>query len=182
MIFLKAAAAAVFAAGIVPASPALSAGSGNHSHGHGGTASATGTPGGTPTRTVAVTMYDNYYEPERIAVRHGETVKFVLTNAGSFLHEFSIATPEMHVAHQPHMAMMMEMEALLPDRINHAVIDASRGTGHDMSHDEPNSALVEPGRTADLVWTFDAAATLEFACNIPGHYESGMAGDIEIAR
>jgi uncharacterized cupredoxin-like copper-binding protein len=38
--------------------------------------------------------------------------------------------------------------------------------------------LVEPGKTKELTWTFTEATDLEFACNIPGHYESGMVGDI----
>jgi uncharacterized cupredoxin-like copper-binding protein len=54
--------------------------------------------------------------------------------------------------------------------------------GMDMSHDDPNSVLVEPGKTAELVWTFDTDATLEFACNVPGHYEAGMVGPITISK
>ena len=162
--------------------PASSYAQGTHGQGHGGSMAAIGTPGGAPTRTVTIVMNDNYYEPESVPVRHGEAVCFVIRNEGTLLHEFNIGTAAMHVAHQPHMQMMMEMEALLPDRINHAVITASKGTSHDMSHDDPNSALVEPGQSKGLVWTFNTDADLEFACNIPGHYESGMAGAIAIAH
>src|SRR3546814_14605503 len=46
-----------------------------------------------------------------------------------------------------------------------------------MDHNDPNSVLVEPGETKELVWRFAANTGLEFACNIPGHYESGMMGE-----
>ena len=167
--------------GLATAPLAFAAGSGNHSHGHGSTASI-GTPGGTPTRTVTVTMYDNYYEPEQIAVRHGETVQFVVKNAGSFVHEFNINTPDDHASHGPHMQMMVDMGMIGIDKINRTAMAASKGTNHDMSHDEPNSVLLEPGESRSMVWTFDTDAGLEFACNIPGHYDSGMAGDIAIAH
>lgn len=177
MSICKFAACAAILAGITPASFAHAEAT---THGHGGPTAAIGTPGGTPSRTVTVIMNDNYYEPESISIARGETVRFVLKNEGGFLHEFNIATPAMHVAHQPHMAMMMEMGALKPDGIDHAVINASKGTSHDMSHDDPNSALVEPGQTKEIVWTFNTDADLEFACNIPGHYDVGMAGDFAI--
>ena len=51
-----------------------------------------------------------------------------------------------------------------------------------MKHDDPNSVLVEPGKTKDLVWTFTQAADLEFTCNIPGHYESGMVGNFRFGH
>lgn len=176
--YFTAAAAIAAAYAIIPSSYA--AGSGDHSHG--GITEAIGKPGGTPSRTVEVVMYDNYYEPENLAVAPGETIKFVVRNSGDFLHEFNIATAEMHVEHQSHMAMMMEMEALLPDRVNHEMMEATRGTDHDMTHDDPNSVLVEPGQTKELVWTFRTELELEFACNIPGHYDAGMSGLIEIAQ
>ena len=51
-----------------------------------------------------------------------------------------------------------------------------------MSHDEPNSVSIEPGKSAEIVWKFDTEAKLEFACNIPGHYDSGMAGPVNISH
>jgi uncharacterized cupredoxin-like copper-binding protein len=51
-----------------------------------------------------------------------------------------------------------------------------------MSHDDANSVLVEPGKTAELVWTFAKEGSLEFACNLPGHYQAGMVGKLTITR
>jgi len=49
-----------------------------------------------------------------------------------------------------------------------------------MTHDDPNSALIEPGATEELIWNFTKAMGLEFACNIPGHYQSGMVGKVNV--
>lgn len=54
------------------------------------------------------------------------------------------------------------------------------GHGGEMKHDDPNSVLVEPGKTAELTWTFAKATDLEFACNVPGHYQAGMVGKLTI--
>jgi uncharacterized cupredoxin-like copper-binding protein len=53
---------------------------------------------------------------------------------------------------------------------------------HGMKHDDPNSVLVEPGKTAELTWTFSKATSLEFACNIPGHYQAGMVGKLTVSQ
>ncbi|MBU0726677.1 MAG: cupredoxin family protein [Alphaproteobacteria bacterium] len=127
-------------------------------------------------RTLTVMLEDNFYEPERITVVAGETVRFVIKNKGEFLHEFNIGTPEMHAAHQKEMAMMAEHGMLTPTGIDK---NAMAKMDHSMKHDDPNSVLVEPGKSAEIVWKFTNAGTIEFACNIPGHYEAGMVGTFQ---
>ena len=157
---------------------------GSHAGGHGhGDASAFGQPGtaAEADRTIEVVMVDNYFEPERLAVRAGETVRFVIRNDGEFLHEFNLGTAAMHAAHQQEMATMMEHGMLTPTGLDHDRMQMDHGAGT-MDHNDPNSVLVEPGKTAELVWTFTAATDLEFACNVPGHYEAGMVGEIEFRK
>lgn len=152
---------------------------GSHGHGH---ASKTGEAGSASdvTSTIHITMGDNFYEPLDINVKEGETVRFIVKNTGDFVHEFNIATGEMHRAHAPEMMMMVEHGVLEPDRINwDAAKKMQASMGHGM-HDEPNSVLLEPGKTGEIIWTFSNRAKLEFACNIPGHYESGMVGNIKL--
>ncbi len=183
MTNFKSAAVAALLAVLVPVSLTHAAGSGTQSHGgsHGhGAAVGIGTPGGTPSRTVTITMHDNYYEPENISVAKGETVKFVVKNEGSLVHEFNINTPDSHANHGPHMAMLFEMGMIEPDKVNRAEMAATKGSDHDMSHDIPNSLLMNPGETQELVWTFNTDKELEFACNIPGHYDAGMYGALAI--
>ncbi|MGU9950717.1 MAG: cupredoxin domain-containing protein [Gammaproteobacteria bacterium WSBS_2016_MAG_OTU1] len=131
------------------------------------------------TRSLEVVLYDNYYEPESITVKKGETVRFVIKNVGLLVHEFNIGTTEMHASHQDEMLMMIKHGVLLPNRIDHEKMEAGGDDGHSMKHDDPNSVLLEPGKEGEIVWKFSEATTLEFACNIPGHYQSGMVGDIK---
>ena len=52
----------------------------------------------------------------------------------------------------------------------------------DMVHDEPNAVTIEPGQTKQLVWKFGRDPNFEFSCNIPGHAEQGMRGQITLQR
>jgi len=46
-----------------------------------------------------------------------------------------------------------------------------------MSHDDPNSILMSRvNQVSDL--EVSGSQDLEYACNIPGHYESGMFGAV----
>ncbi|SDW14507.1 Uncharacterized copper-binding protein, cupredoxin-like subfamily [Marinobacter mobilis] len=132
------------------------------------------------TRTIDITMYDNYYEPEVIDVNQGETVRFRITNQGALVHEFNIGTAAMHRSHQAEMMMMVEHGVLKGDHIDHDMMNMDMGNGHTMKHDDPNSALLEPGQSAEVIWTFNEQANLEFACNVPGHYQAGMSGEFDI--
>jgi uncharacterized cupredoxin-like copper-binding protein len=53
------------------------------------------------------------------------------------------------------------------------------GGGKTMEHNDPNSVLLEPGKSAEVIWRFAKAGELEFACNVPGHYDAGMVGMIQ---
>ncbi len=129
-------------------------------------------------RTIEIKMYDNYYKPKEIKIKKGETIKFIVYNYGELVHEFSIATKEMHLKHQPEMMKMLEKEILLGDRIDIKKMKKLAKTDHSMSHSHSNSVLLEPGKSAELIWKFNTDADLEAACNVPGHYDSGMIAKI----
>lgn len=157
---------------------------GSHKGGHGhDQGTAFGEPGkaSEATRTIEITMVDNYFEPENLVVQAGETIRFIVKNEGEFLHEFNIGTTAMHAAHQEEMMTMMEHGMLTATGIDHDMMKmdhtAMGMSGH--AHDDPNSVLVEPGAAQELVWKFAATTDLEFACNVPGHYDAGMMGEIE---
>lgn len=155
-----------------------------HGHAHHG-GSTIGQPGtaAEASRTIEVTLNDMYFEPESIAVKAGETVRFVVKNAGGLLHEFNIGTAAMHEKHQAKMQLMMDHGMLTPTGINQemANMDHSSMPGMEgLGHQDPNSVLVAPGETKELVWTFSGDAQLEFACNVPGHYGAGMVGEIRL--
>ena len=159
----------------VPVS-AMAAGKGDHGH---GAATSIGEPGRASevSRTIKVVMKDTAYLPASITVKKGETVRFSIRNAGELVHEFNIGTAATHAGHQKEMMKMMESGALEADRLNH-----SKMGDHGMKHDDPNSVLLEPKKSGEVIWKFTTDAELQFACNVPGHYEAGMVGAIQIQK
>jgi len=173
----------VFLTGLVSAQAFAAGSHGGGHHGEGG-ASATGEAGQASevSRTIEVSMYDNYYEPENISVKPGETIRFIVRNKGEFVHEFNIGTAAMHATHQEEMMMMVEHGALEADRINHEAMMMDMGNGHTMKHDDPNSVLLEPGQEGEIIWKFNEETSIEFACNVPGHYQAGMMGQVNFSQ
>ena len=129
-------------------------------------------------RVIQIKMHDNYYLPNKINILKNETIKFLVHNVGELVHEFNIATKEMHIKHQPEMFLMAEKEILLPNKIDYKKMKEAAKTDHSMSHSHSNSILLEPGKKGVLVWKFTSDTYLEAACNVPGHYESGMIAKI----
>ena len=129
-------------------------------------------------RVIEVKMYDNFYEPSEFKIKKNETIKFIVHNYGELVHEFNIATKEMHLKHQPEMMKMAENEILLVDKIDKKKMKELSKEDHSMSHSHSNSVLLEPNKSADLIWKFNTDADLEVACNVPGHYEAGMVAKI----
>jgi uncharacterized cupredoxin-like copper-binding protein len=109
-------------------------------------------------RTIEIRMTDDMrFRPDRIEVREGETIRFVVRNAGKVLHEMVIGT-ERELAE--HAALMRKFPG--------------------MEHDEPFMTHVRPGRKGDLVWNFNRPGTFQFACLVPGHFEAGMKGTVTV--
>ena len=84
----------------------------------------------------------------------------------------------MHLKHQPEMMKMVENEILLVDRIDKKKMKELSKKDHSMSHSHSNSVLIEPSDSAEIIWKFNTEVELEVACNVPGHYESGMIAKI----
>ena len=134
-------------------------------------------------RTIEVRMGDIFFEPKVMEIKAGETVRFVLQNEGALLHEFNLGKAASHAAHQKEMAAMFQNGTLSPTAA-HVMSNMDHAMGGmkmvGMEHDDPNSVLVEPGAREELIWTFSDATDLEFACNVPGHYQSGMVGKVTV--
>ena len=151
---------------------------GDHTHG-----AAIGEPGKPEAAmlTLQIKLGDTFFTPTSIRVRPGQTVRFVLTNEDELLHEFTLGTPEMHAEHQKEMLAMARQRLLTPTGIDEtammrAMMDhGAPGSAPAMVHDHPNSVLVKPGERKELIWKFPRDAVLEFARNLPGHYEAGWS-------
>ncbi|MGO4999344.1 cupredoxin domain-containing protein [Oceanisphaera sp. W20_SRM_FM3] len=109
-------------------------------------------------RTIEVVMMDNMrFSPEQIEVKAGETVRLFIKNAGKAAHELVLGDM---ASLKEHADMMRQMP--------------------DMKHAEPNMITLQPGQKGGLVWKFDQAGTVDFACLIPGHMEAGMKGQVQV--
>lgn len=114
-------------------------------------------PPATGPREIAVRLTDALrFEPAAFEIRAGETIRFVVTNAGKIRHEFFVGDEDAQRDHE----------------------QAMRSMG--MAHDEPNGISVEPGRTEALEIAFAAAGDLLIGCHEPGHYEGGMKATIAV--
>jgi uncharacterized cupredoxin-like copper-binding protein len=129
-------------------------------------------------RVIKVSMFDNYYQPKQFEIKKNETIKFVVENKGQLVHEFNIASKEMHLKHQPEMQMMVEHEILLADKIDKKKMMEMSKKNPAMAHSHSNSVLLSPGESAELIWKFSNTVDIEAACNVPGHYDVGMIAEI----
>jgi uncharacterized cupredoxin-like copper-binding protein/Cu/Ag efflux protein CusF len=139
----------------------------DHGEGHEGNMHdelAIGVPGiiENVTRTVEITMKetddgDMIFEPSALNIQKDETIRFLIKNAGELDHEFVLDD----------LAAIMEHKALM-DKFP------------EMEHDDPNSARLAAGEEGEVIWSFTNPGSFEFACLIPGHYESGMRGDVVV--
>lgn len=135
-------------------------------------------PAAKATRTVEVVLKDIAFEPQSLKVKAGETVRFVLINKGQLPHEFNLGDKAMHAEHQKEMIAMQGK--LFTAGMSHDGMDHDQMNHGDHGHDAGNTVLVQPGQRAELTWTFRQSAPIEFACNVPGHYQAGMVGPLTI--
>ena len=160
------ASAAVLALGIAGAQADPSGHGGDH-HGS-GHATSFGKPGDPAKvdRTIEVVAKGLDYGIDKLQFRAGETVRFVVTNESELVHDFTIGDAATQKAHREEMMKMMDQGGM---------------ASGEMKHDDTNAVFLRPGETKELVWTFTESGTLEYACNVPGHYEAGMKGPIVVA-
>jgi uncharacterized cupredoxin-like copper-binding protein len=114
-----------------------------------------------PARVVLVTMRESdgkmMFIPNRIEVKKGEQIRFMLRNSGALEHEFVLASAEENAKHAEQMKKNPDME-----------------------HDDPNGKRLKPNGSAEMVWRFTKAGEFQFGCLIPGHPEAGMVGTVVV--
>lgn len=110
------------------------------------------------TQTIEIVMEDTMrFTPSQISVKAGDTVRFLIKNAGKIPHEMVIGSAD---EMRDHAAMMQKMPG--------------------MKHAEPNMISLNPGQKGGIVWQFTQAGTVDFACLMAGHMEAGMVGKVKV--
>ena len=151
----------------LPWMPIAALAAGSHSGGHGhDDEMAIGRPGAVKEaiRTIEITMKETadgamVFDPAEIDVKKGETVRLAIKNAGELEHEFVMDGSHEIQEHKTLMEKFPEME-----------------------HADPNAVRLQPGQSGEIVWSFTTPGAFEFACLIPGHYQSGMHGPLNVSR
>jgi uncharacterized cupredoxin-like copper-binding protein len=127
-------------------------------------------PSGAGVRTITLTAHHSRFEADRITVKPGSTVRFVVHNADPIDHEFIIGPPETHAIHE-------------------------KGTPHFHTGITPGEITVPAGATVETTWTFGPSAgpapggrgvsprqgrreppTIAYGCHLAGHWDYGMHG------
>lgn len=91
-------------------------------------------------RTVEILATDFAFEPNRINVERGETVRLKLVNAGSLSHNVHLSGASL------------------------------------------KTETVQGGGTDSVTFTAQTNGTVSFFCNVPGHRQAGMQGEIVIEQ
>jgi uncharacterized cupredoxin-like copper-binding protein len=125
--------------------------------GYGLTAAApsAGTRGlGPGAATVELDVQYSKFSTTRLVVHEGTLVRFVMHNADPIRHELIVGPQAVHDRH---------------------------ASGTEAAHPPvPGEVTVDPGQTAETVYRFDTAGTIVFACHLPGHYQYGMHGVVQV--
>ena len=103
---------------------------------------------------VDVRIDKSRFEPRRLEVVEGTTVRFVVHNDDPIGHELIIGDDGVHARHE---------------------------RGREAAHPPvPGEVSVPPLATAETTFVFDEVGTVTFACHLPGHLAYGMRGEVVV--
>ena len=104
--------------------------------------------------TVELHVEHSLFEQTEIRVVEGTRLRFVLDNDDPISHELIVGGPDVHARHA------------LGTEARHPSI--------------PGEVSVGPNEVGVTTLRFDEPGIYEFACHLPGHYEYGMHGVVEV--
>lgn len=136
--------------GLLVAVVTLLGGSGVQAAADARTAAAVG-PGSV---TVTIDVEHSRFVPDRLTVRAGTVVSFVVDNHDPIHHELVLGDAGVHRAHE---------------------------LGTDLVHPPvPGEVSVGPNASGLTFYEFTEPGTVAFACHLPGHVEHGMVGEVTV--
>jgi uncharacterized cupredoxin-like copper-binding protein len=110
-------------------------------------------------RTISIQMKDPFvFNPKVLEVRSGEVIRLNFQNTGKTNHEF----------------MLDESEQGLRDHAKTMLNNPN------MIHHDGTAITLKPGEKGFMNIRFNRAGIAYFGCMVPGHYEGGMKGHIQI--
>jgi uncharacterized cupredoxin-like copper-binding protein len=104
--------------------------------------------------TVELHIDHSLFDTTEIRVVEGTRVRFVVDNRDPINHEFIVGGPEVHARH---------------------------ANGKEARHPSiPGEVSVGANELGVTTFRFDDPGSFEFACHLPGHYQYGMHGVVEV--
>ena len=105
--------------------------------------------------TITLTVHHSRFEPDRIQVAPGTTVRFVVDNGDPIGHELIVGNDEVHRRHEQ---------------------------GTEPAHaPRPGEVSVPALATAETTFAFLEPGSVLYACHLPGHLRYGMSGYVDVA-
>jgi uncharacterized cupredoxin-like copper-binding protein len=104
--------------------------------------------------TVELTIHHSHFDPDRIKVAPGSTVRFVIHNQDPINHEFIVGDDEVHRRHEA------GTEPVHPPR--------------------PGEVSIAALTTAETTFAFQSPGSVLYACHLPGHFRYGMSGYVDV--
>lgn len=104
--------------------------------------------------SVDVTIRFSRFDPDHFEFPEGTTVTFVVTNEDPIDHELIIGNEHVQQVHEEGT-------------------EAHHGA-------KPGEISIPAGETRSTTYTFAEPGRLLIGCHLPGHYDFGMRGDIEV--
>ena len=104
--------------------------------------------------TVTVGIEHSHFSVDRLQVRPGTLVRFVVHNHDPIGHELIVGDAAVHARHED---------------------------GREATHPPvPGEVSVRPGETAVTSYLFDDPGRMLYACHLPGHFAYGMKGWVTV--
>jgi uncharacterized cupredoxin-like copper-binding protein len=104
--------------------------------------------------TVTIGIDHSRFDAHDLRVRPHTEVRFVLVNRDPIGHEFIVGGPDVQARH---------------------------ANGHEALHPPvPGEVSVPADGRASTTYVFHAPGPVEFACHLPGHYQYGMHGTVDV--
>ncbi|MBW3594751.1 MAG: cupredoxin domain-containing protein [Actinobacteria bacterium] len=104
--------------------------------------------------SIEIVIEHSRFRPSQVEVAAGTTVTFVIRNDDPIAHEFILGDAEVQSVHEQ---------------------------GTEAHHgDKPGEVSIAAGATATTTYTFGAPGELIIGCHLPGHYDYGMRGAVEV--
>ena len=104
--------------------------------------------------TVEVDIEHSRFSVDRLAVRTGTLVRFLVRNHDPIVHELVVGDRDVHARHVE---------------------------GSELAHPPvPGEVSMLPGETGVTFYEFDEPGTFAFVCHLPRHAEYGMVGEVTV--